>query len=73
MKADLKKALITYYDFLVAYQNLLRDGGNYTLAQVTAENATIAAWPVAKDQIACLSKKVNSKTSTSVLPVMEGA
>ena len=61
MKADLKKALITYYDFLVAYQNLLRDGGSYTSAQVTAENATIAAWPAAKDQIACLSKKVNSK------------
>ena len=61
MKADLKKALITYYDFLVAYQNLLRDGGSYTSAQVTAENATIAAWPAAKDQIACVSKKVNNK------------
>ena len=61
MKADLKKAIITYYDFLVAYQNLLRDGGSYTSAQVTAENATIAAWPAAKDQIACVSKKVNNK------------
>ena len=26
MKADLKKALITYYDFLVAYQNLQSRG-----------------------------------------------
>ena len=61
MKADLKKALITYYDFLVAYQNLLRDGGSYTSAQVTAENATIAAWPAAKDKVAALTKTVNGK------------
>lgn len=27
MSADLKKRITTYYDFLVAYQNVLRDGG----------------------------------------------
>ena len=61
MKADLKKSAHHLLRFLGGLPNLLRDGGSYTSAQVTAENATIAAWPAAKDQIACVSKKVNNK------------
>jgi dextranase len=30
MKSGLKNRLMNYYDFLVAYQNLLRDGGEFT-------------------------------------------
>lgn len=37
--ADLEKALIRYYDFLTAYQNLLRDG--VTEAEVTVASDTI--------------------------------
>ena len=40
----LKKHLITYYDFLVGYQNLLRGGATLTSKNITAvEGATLAA------------------------------
>ena len=34
MSSDLKKRITTYYDFLVAYQNLLRDGGTLSTSSV---------------------------------------
>jgi len=34
MKPDLEKSLITYYDFLIAYQNLLRDGGSFNTVSI---------------------------------------
>ena len=29
MKGELKKAMVTYYDFITGYENLLRDGGEF--------------------------------------------
>lgn len=37
MSDELKKQLITYYDFLVAYQNLLRDGGDFNQDYLQSE------------------------------------
>lgn len=63
MRADLGKALISYYDFSVAYQNLLRDGGTFQNATVTFANNSITAqqWPADKGKVATIGKKVNGK------------
>lgn len=63
MRADLGKALISYYDFSVAYQNLLRDGGTFQAADVTFANSAIIVgqWPADKGKVATVGKKVNGK------------
>ncbi|RKD18609.1 cycloisomaltooligosaccharide glucanotransferase [Pelobium manganitolerans] len=63
MRADLGKALISYYDFSVAYQNLLRDGGDFQPANVSFANSAIVSesWPAAKGKVATIGKKVNGK------------
>lgn len=62
MKDDLKKALTTYYDFLVAYQNLLRDGGTFNDVSLSSLDGkiSIAKWPASQGYIASLGKKVGS-------------
>lgn len=39
MSDDLKKQLVYYYDFLVAYQNLLRDGGEFNQVYLKSKNS----------------------------------
>jgi dextranase len=62
MKDDLKKALTTYYDFLVAYQNLLRDGGAFNDVSVSSMDGKIslAKWPGNQGNVACFGKRVGS-------------
>jgi dextranase len=62
MKDDLKKALVSYYDFLVAYQNLLRDGGSFNDVSISSPDGKIpiAKWPANQGYVACLGKKVGS-------------
>lgn len=62
MKDDLKKALTTYYDFLVAYQNLLRDGGAFNDVSVSSMDGkiSIAKWPGNQGNVACFGKRVGS-------------
>lgn len=60
MKSETQQALVNYYDFLVAYQNLLRDGG--TFASINVESADGAAlsfenWPASQGSVAVLGKK----------------
>lgn len=47
MKGDLRDALIHYYDFLVAYENLLRDGGVANTPSVACLDGkmTLTQWP----------------------------
>ena len=47
MKGDLRDALIHYYDFLVAYENLLRDGGVTNTPSVVCLDGKMALnqWP----------------------------
>lgn len=56
-------ALISYYDFLVAYQNLLRDGGEFTNEQIQPVNNSlnIEIWPSAPGRVASMSKKINNR------------
>jgi dextranase len=58
----LKAALIRYYDFLVAYQNILRDGGTFNMLNVASSGKTnVVAWPPQTGKIISLPKKVGNK------------
>ncbi len=63
MKPELKEALVHYYDFLVAYQNLLRDGGSFNTLKVTSADTRIqiSNWPAGPGSIAAVSKKVDNR------------
>ncbi|MDR1544617.1 MAG: glycoside hydrolase family 66 protein [Prevotellaceae bacterium] len=64
MHEDLSAALINYYDFSVAYQNLLRDGGNFqavTLSFADQNLRTKDFFDAEKGDIACVGKKVAGK------------
>lgn len=63
MKADLAKSLVSYYDFSVAYQNLLRDGGTFQAADVSFTNGNIIAsqWPARQGEVATVGKNVDGK------------
>ncbi len=56
LKPDLKLALIDYYDFLTAYENLLRDGGDFNQPSINS-----------LDRKMVLSKSVGSVGSVSVV------
>ncbi|HAQ18676.1 MAG TPA: cycloisomaltooligosaccharide glucanotransferase [Prolixibacteraceae bacterium] len=62
MKDDLKSALVNYYDFLVAYQNLLRDGGAFNNVTLTSSDhkMLIGVWPVSQGTVAAFGKKVEN-------------
>src|SRR5690242_11343518 len=59
MKPELKKALVSYYDFLVGYQNLLRDGGNFTTSSITSADGKMKlnTWPPQLGQVSVLEKE----------------
>lgn len=60
--AVLEKQLVTYYDFLVAYQNLLRDGAQETSLEVIAGSPGIQLSKTAdKGKIWSFSKEKNGK------------
>lgn len=60
---QLQKSLIAYYDFLVAYQNLLRDGGEFNTItiQSTDGKADFAPWPSASGFVAVTGKKIEDR------------
>src|SRR5690606_2636345 len=63
MGDDLKRMLVSYYDFLVAYQNLLRDGGTFNSPTlVSADNKVrFNNWPAQLGKVAVAGKKVGNK------------
>ena len=62
MKSDLKNALVNYYDFLVAYENLLRGGGSFNNVTLTSSDnrMVIGGWPAAQGTVTAIGKKVGS-------------
>lgn len=62
MKSDLREALVSYYDFLVAYENLLRDGGSFDTPQLTTSGTLpLGAWPPQQGRIAVVGKSMESR------------
>jgi dextranase len=45
MSEDLEQSLLSYYHFSVAYQNLLRDGGDFNTLSLTNTNGKVAFAP----------------------------
>lgn len=62
MKDDLKRALVNYYDFLVGYQNLLRDGGAFNDPSLSSADSkmVLAKWPAGQGKVACFGRKVDN-------------
>lgn len=63
MTAQLKSSLISYYDFLTAYQNLLRDGGNFNNPDISCTNGqiSVANWPPQSGQVSVVGKVIDKK------------
>jgi len=63
MREDLKKTLINYYDFMVAYQNLLRDGGTFNSVILSCQDAKVSldTWPASQGKVAYFGRKVGSR------------
>ncbi len=62
MKDDLKKSLVNYYDFLVAYQNLLRDGGTFNTVDISSADTkmSVAVWPASSGYVGIFGKKYDN-------------
>lgn len=63
LKTELKQALTSYYDFIVAYQNLLRDGGSFKSIQAESvdNKISIASWPADKGKVSVIGKSFSDK------------
>ncbi len=63
MNNELKKNITAYYDFLTAYQNLLRDGGMFNNPDVVCANGkmNINMWPPKAGRVAVQGKLVGKK------------
>ncbi|GAB3307793.1 glycoside hydrolase family 66 protein [Hymenobacter tenuis] len=59
MSAALQRDLTTYYDFLVGYENLLRDQ-NRSFTSLPITGAEVQAWPPVLGKVATLSSTVGS-------------
>jgi dextranase len=63
MPEDLKKSVIEYYDFLVAYQNLLRDGGTFNNPEIKATDSKvfIKTWPPQTGAVSVIGKSIGNR------------
>lgn len=63
MPDDLKTAMVSYYDFLTAYENLLRDGGTFNNPAIAPGDSQthLNNWPPANGQISIIGKDFGTK------------
>ncbi len=66
MPADLSESLVKYYDFLVAYQNVLREGGDFNHPTVQS-NRNLAPWPANVGEIAVIGRDLGDKQSLQLI------
>jgi dextranase len=63
MPRNLKTRLIEYYDFLVAYQNLLRDGGKFSFwSGISSQDINITNWSSTTESVVSFKKEVGNLT-----------
>lgn len=69
MTSELSEKLKEYYDFQVAYQNLLRDGGTFNMPSVStpSEDITLNNWPPVFSQTAAVGKQFSDKQVVHLL------
>lgn len=65
----LQSSIVTYYDFLTAYENYLRGGGTETKADVYSgrDDVNVNAWPPALGSVTAYSKTVGNNLVVSLL------
>lgn len=63
MRSSLRQSLLHYYDFMTAYQNLLRDGGEPATFGVTSADGKIALspWPAVQGAVAVTGRAFSSR------------
>jgi dextranase len=63
MSDELKSSLLRYYDFLVAYENLLRDGGTVNSPVLVCTNGKLSLnnWPAIMGKVAINSKTIGNR------------
>ena len=61
MSVELQDSLKNYYDFLVGYQNLLRDGGEFTSNPLNSSNTTMNMWPAQQGSVSVVNKRVGKR------------
>lgn len=69
MEPELQHRLVSYYDFAVAYENLLRDGGSFNdIRMESSDNrVSIQAWPPVKGAVSALGRKVGNRQAVHLL------
>ncbi len=69
MSDALKSSMTTYYDFMTAYENLLRDGGTVVDAGVSCTNGVVNvnSWPPAIGRVAAYSRQMEDCKVVSLL------
>lgn len=72
MSQELRDAIVRYYDFMTAYQNLLRDGGTVTEAGLTSSgDVQVAAWPPALGSVTTFARQVGDRKVIHLLNFMD--
>jgi dextranase len=69
MKSGTKESLTHYYDFLVAYQNILRDGGTFSGINVQSVDGNLSFdnWPSSQGSVAVIGKKFADKDAIHLI------
>lgn len=73
MKQDLKNALPQYYDFLTAYQNVLRDGGAFNTVEVQSLDGSLPLenWPASQGNVSVVAKHVEQRQVVHLINFMD--
>ena len=63
MTPELENSLKSYYDFLTAYENILRDGGEVYFAKLTTldDKLIINPWPPQIGSVACIGNEMDDR------------
>lgn len=61
MNDDLKRALIRYYDFQTAYENLLTKNGNWNHPVIYSKQLKLKSWPSGTGEVAVIGKEENNR------------
>lgn len=60
MRGELKIAMLRYYDFITAYENLLRDGEDWFGANCQSEQLSLNQWPPQRGKVSTIGKHVGN-------------
>lgn len=67
MEDKLKASLLEYYDFMVAYENLLRDGGEFIIPTISSSSIGVNNWPPTFGNASTVSKQLDDKMVIQLL------